>query len=164
MKLCKEDKLVIYDLVKSGKPYTQVSREFQVHKTVVQYLVRLLDVHGTSILEKKGKDYYPPKLKQEMINQVLIHGYSEWETAIRYGLPSKSQLSKWIVQYKKNGYTVVEKTRGRPKLMTKTTRKAKTDLEKLQEENLRLRAEVAVLKKLREHRLKEIINRELRRK
>lgn len=48
--------------------------------------------------------------------------------------------------------------------MTKTTRKAKTDLEKLQEENLRLRAEVAVLKKLREHRLKEIINRELRRK
>lgn len=76
-------------------------------------------------------DYYPPKLKQEVINQVIIHGYSKLEKAIRYGLPSKSQLSKWIVQYKKNGYTVVEKTIMRPKLMTKITRKVKTDLEKL---------------------------------
>lgn len=72
-------------------------------------------------------------LKQELINQVLIHEYYKWRTAIRYGLSN--------LQYKKNDYTVVEKTRERPKLMIKNIQKDKTNFEKLQEENLRLAIE-----------------------
>lgn len=52
MKLYKKEKLIIYDLIRLGKPYTQVSRKFQFQKMVVQYLVYLLDVHESSILEK----------------------------------------------------------------------------------------------------------------
>ena len=78
--------------------------------------------------------------------------------SLDYCFPSGGMLPNWIAQYKKNGYTLLEKRRGRvPKMGSKPKKKPEemTELEQLQAENEYLRAENAILKKLRELRLRD---------
>ena len=72
--------------------------------------------------------------------------------SLEYCFPSGGMLPNWIAQYKKNGYTLLEKRRGRvPKMGRKPKKKPEemTEVERLQAENEYLRAENAILKKVR---------------
>ena len=143
---------------KQGQIFNQLSKRFGVDASGLKYMTRLIERYGIEIIKKGKNCYYSPELKQEMIDKVLHENWSQDRVSLEYALPNRGMLPNWMAQYKKNGYTLLEKRRGRvPKMGSKPKKKPEemTELEQLQAENEYLRSENAILKKLRELRLRD---------
>ena len=164
-KLTREDKIEIYERKLKAETTSSIAKSFNVHKSAIEYLIALIKKHGYNVLREDKNKVYSKDFKLQTINRILINHESINSVAIDIGLTSSGILDNWLSKFKKNGYNVVEKKKGRkPKSMTKPKKSDKILLEKdkikqLEDEIIYLKAENEYLKKLRalvqERELKE---------
>ena len=92
MKLTDENRIEMYRLKKEGYSYKELSKKFEIDPSNVKYMVKLADLHGETVLIKKKSTYYPPGLKLDIINEVLILRNSIHATSLKYPLPNAGLL------------------------------------------------------------------------
>ena len=136
-KLRYEEIIELYNERKNGKSISSLCSKYKICDTRVEYLTRLIDKHGFNVLRTSKNKYYPPYQKEQIINRVLINHESITSVAIDEGLLSKGMLNNWVSNYKKNGYNIVERKRGRstmPKVTKKKEKETKDETIKKDEE------------------------------
>ena len=153
-KLSYEEKIDLYNDWKNGISVINLTKKYNINKSGVVYLTKLIDKHGYDIIRKNKNKNYSIYDKKRIINRVLLDGESIITVSIDEGLIGKGILNNWIKNYKDMGYNIVERKRGRSPTMPKKTinKDNETDKEKikrLEEENLYLKAELEYSKKLR---------------
>lgn len=117
-KLTRDQKVEIYQKYVNGESITFLAKRYKIRREKLNYLVRLIDMHGLSILRNGFNKVYSKELKEEIINKVFMDGQSINSTALEYGLSSDGMIHNWIKSYSENNCVIVEKTRGKTPTMT----------------------------------------------
>ena len=149
-----KDKLDMYQKYKQGKSIRSIAKEYNISLVNLNYMIRIIELHGTDILRKNKNQVYPLWLKKELVKKALNKEDSIFNIAANAGLVSRTLLHGWISKYIKNGYNIVERKRGRETMKPKEKKQEeiltlKEENERLKKENEYLKAEIEYTKKLR---------------
>ena len=112
-KLTKQDKIYIFEeWTLENRGGTYLGKKYGIRRENVNYLIKLIKIHGFSILDKPYTNY-SKEYKERAIKRVLFDNETVNAVALDLGLTSRSILSNWSHSYKENGYNVVIKKKGR---------------------------------------------------
>ncbi|WP_418002669.1 helix-turn-helix domain-containing protein [Mycobacterium sp. PDNC021] len=101
-------------------------------------------------MAKPTNTQYRFEFKLEVVGKVVNDGATAAEVAMEYGLSSDQLVRSWVRSYRRLGEDGLKpKLKGRQPKNADSPPQELTDLQRLEQENLRLRAENAYLKKLR---------------
>ena len=136
----------------------QTFRRFGVARQTVRRWIaqfRHAGANGLAVLHTTRT--YTPEFKRQVVQAVRKGEFSAEEACLRFGIANSGVVSQWLKAVLKEGIKGLEpKPKGRKPMSTKRPKYAKMPpkptnrLEELELKNLRLRAEVAYLKKLDE--------------
>ena len=132
---------------------TQISRQTGIAIREIEQRIEQYRDTGVWRIERKAYTKSTPALKRMVVDAVLKQRLSYGETTIRYGI-SFSCLKSWLRKFRHGGQEELFATRpkGRPPQMgrpKKARKEPQTELEKALRELELLRAENALLKKVK---------------
>lgn len=142
-------------IIRDSHSVRSVAHDLGLEEAMVRRWVRFYELYGLAGLQRKSNRKYHVKFKLKVLEEVNSGRSSIKELALKFNIGAESSIINWQRNYKKFGILGLEnKSRGRPKIMSDYKRKKRksdkplTREEELLLENERLRAEIAVLKKL----------------
>jgi transposase len=147
-------KLKLIKLYLKGSSFNGLSKEYGVSKYQIQKWVGHYKLRGAASLLPQYGRAYTQEFKLEVVRKYEGGRLSLVQCCLKYKIPSPSTLSTWVRQYNQSGINGFSHARGRPVIMTKKTSFERTygpltRLQELERENLYLRVELDVLKKLK---------------
>jgi transposase-like protein len=142
-----EEKVKGARLVEGGRSFGSVAQETGISHQVIRNTLRHLQEHGLEGLVQHRYNWTVDE-KLAILRHMQKNHLSCSETSIQFGIKSSSTVWQWLQSYERYGVAGLEmKKRGRPKKW-RPPDDTMTPLEKLEAENLYLRAENDYLKKL----------------
>lgn len=149
MKYSKKDKLKIVLEILGGKGLKPLCSKLHLNRHQVRYWISMYRLYGVAGLQKtsKSKSASLPE-KEKIVLEYLQNDVTLLELSLRYGY-HRDTISSWVKKYRKGELIdsikpITITSMARPK-----RKEPQTELERLQEEVLRLRAENALLKKVK---------------
>ena len=144
------EKLAVINDYQLGYGSTTISHKRKIANSLVKRWIRVYQAQGLKGFDTRARKTVPADIKQQAI-KAIENGLSFETVALTYHV-SISAVYSWFQRVQKDGYaSLLTIKQGRPaKIMGRPKKKEpETELEKLQEELLYLRAENALLKKLK---------------
>lgn len=136
----------------NGDSLTSVALKWGLSRSLLTRWVDLYSVSGPKGLLPKDKVYHSVEFKLKVVEQYKVEGLSLRDCCSHYSIANESTVLSWVRKYELSGLHGLREQRGRPKLMKKNSpskeTKPPTRLEELEKENLYLKAENELLKKL----------------
>lgn len=151
-----EDRIKYIKMLEEGSSINSICKRYGISSDLLSILWIKYQKDGLSALANKKYAITDGTYRESIIRDIEDNCLSLSEAAIKYDV-SSSRINVWIKKVRKEGYGALYeiKKRGRPPKNTNMGRPRKkkpeemTELELLRYENERLRAEVALLKKVR---------------
>lgn len=143
------EKALILSYYKSGYSCRGTGKELGIPYRRIAEWLNQYRTHGFIGLPSRSLHRYPLDLKQSAVREVLEDSLSCEVSALKYGV-STTAVVNWVKRLGYDSLSVSPHLGRSSKIMGRPRKKTpQTDLEKLQEENARLKAEVALLKKVK---------------
>lgn len=150
-KTTQEERLRYIHMLEEGYSINQISTKFGISRKLLTCLWHLYQQEGPGALAKKKNIRANGNLKRIIVSDIKNNHLTLVEASLKYGA-SADRISFWLKIARNHGLQALDitKKRGRPKIMGRPHKiTPKTELEKLREENLKLRIENELLKKVR---------------
>ena len=104
-KFNKEQKIEIYRKWKDENiSISQLSKAYKMNLANLDYMLRLIDMHGTNILNTR-KRVYSKKFKEQTIEQAIFGTKSDVQLSLELGFKSIGMLNNWLREYKEKAFT-----------------------------------------------------------
>lgn len=150
-----------------GYRYLCAKHEISDHAVLREWIAQYKKFGEKGLWRKKGKQKYSSQFKYDAVQCYLTTEISYRELAKQLQMPNSSVIVQWVSAFRKYGLDgLSDKPKGRSAKVPKDKIKSvetetpitpteKDRLKELEEENLKLKIEIAFLKELRRLRLEE---------